>query len=45
MIVLTLFLALLVVAVAAPLVGVDTTDGYASAEWERRRTWRSSHNR
>jgi hypothetical protein len=30
---------LLALAVAAPLWGVDSTDGVDSPEWERRRTW------
>ena len=34
-------LVLLIMAVCAPVVGVDTTDGIDSAEWERRRSWRT----
>lgn len=42
---LTLLLALIVVAVGAPIAGVDTTDRFDSPEWQRRRTWRSTSNR
>jgi hypothetical protein len=40
MLVILLLVALLVLALTAVHWGVDSTDDFRSAEWERRRDWR-----
>ena len=40
MLLIFLLIALVVLDVAASRWGVDTSDGFDSAEWERRRNWR-----
>jgi hypothetical protein len=42
MIVILLLVALMLFDLLVYQWGVDSTDGFESAEWERRHTWRSS---